>query len=111
MHTFDIKIVKGVNSSLDSPPPSNPINTTSSVVYHQGTSSPENSQDVVADIKSCSDGFFFDANVTNICRPICGGFSPTPLFLQILYKISIVVGIIAAVIVVILALTVQREKL
>lgn len=58
----------------------------------------------------CSDGFFLDADI-NICRPTCGEFFPTPLVIQIIIDIFIVVCIIASVIVFILALTLLRKSL
>lgn len=95
----------GNNSSL-APPHPNTMDPSS----HFGTT-PVPSLSEQESVNNCSEEFFFDENVTNICRPICGELNPVPLGVQILYKISVVIGSIAAVTVIILALAVQREKL
>ena len=59
----------------------------------------------------CSKGFFYDANVSNTCRPLCGEFNPTSHFSLIILAISSITGIIATVVVIINAITVQRKKL
>ena len=59
----------------------------------------------------CSDEFFYDENGTGLCRPLCGRLNQKPLGTKILRPVSACVGIISAVIVFILALTVQRESL
>ena len=63
------------------------------------------------DLLVCSEGFFFDENVTNLCRPVCGEFNPTPYGVEILEKISVCIGFLASVILIVLALTVQKKTL
>ena len=59
----------------------------------------------------CLEGFFFDKNVSNLCRPICGEFNPTPLVVTIVEDVFIVACFIASIMMFILALTVQRKTL
>ena len=61
------------------------------------------------EILMCSDGFFFDENVTNLCRPTCGEFNPTSIGIQIVHRGAISISFIASVLMFILALAVQRE--
>ena len=60
---------------------------------------------------NCSEAFFFDENVTNRCRPICGEFSTIPLGALIIERGALVIGFIAAATVLVLAVTVQRDTL
>ncbi len=76
---------------------------------NQITTSPGNQNDTLA--KFCSGGFFFDENVTNLCRPICGETNPLPLAIVITQRVSIIIGVIASLVVFILALTVQKKSL
>lgn len=59
----------------------------------------------------CSKGFFFDENVTNLCRPACGEFRQTKIEIQALENATICICFIASVAMFILALTVQRNTL
>ena len=59
----------------------------------------------------CSGGFFFDGNVTGICIPLCGEFNPKPQVAVIAEVVSVCVAIVAAVVLLILAFTIQRKSL
>ena len=59
----------------------------------------------------CIESFYFDENVTRLCRPICGEFSPVPLAVTIVEDILTIMSFIATIVMFILALTVQRDKL
>ena len=59
---------------------------------------------------NCIESFYFE-NVTKLCKPICGKFNPVPLAVTIVEDIFTVMSFIAAIVMVILALTVQRDKL
>lgn len=60
---------------------------------------------------TCPNGFFHDSNGTGICRPECGHFQSLSLFPLILERMSVCVGFIASVIMIVLALTLQRKTL
>ena len=62
----------------------------------------------------CDEGFFQDLNATGLsCRPECGRFAylRVPLVEVILEQAAICIGFIAFVIVLILALTLQRNTM
>ena len=59
----------------------------------------------------CSEGFYFDENGTNLCRPTCGEFFPASLSAQIIQRTALAISFITSVLMFILALTVQREVL
>ena len=59
----------------------------------------------------CSEGFFYDQDNTRLCRPECGEFNKLPQFEIILQQVCTFIGFITAVIVLILAFTIQRDKL
>lgn len=59
----------------------------------------------------CSEGFFFDKNVTNLCRPICGEFNPLVHAAVIFEIASLFVASIASVVVIVLALTARRKTM
>ena len=63
------------------------------------------------DILECAEGFFFDENRTELCRPTCGEFGTTPLSVQIVEDVCVCICFIASIIVFIMALTVQRDSL
>ena len=63
------------------------------------------------DILECAEGFFFDENRTELCRPTCGEFGTTPLSVQIVEDVCACICFIASIIVFIMALTVQRDSL
>ena len=62
---------------------------------------------------TCSFGFYLDDGIarTNTCRPECGKFLRAPLVRLFFERLSIVIGIIASVMVFIIAGTVERKKL
>ena len=60
---------------------------------------------------NCLKGFYFDENVTRLCRPICGEFNPTPLPIRIIEEAFIYMCFIGSIVMFIQALTVQRDKL
>ena len=59
----------------------------------------------------CSEGFFFDENATQLCRPICGEFNRLPLSVQIVEQMCVCICFIGSIMLFIMALTVQRESL
>lgn len=60
---------------------------------------------------TCSDGFFYDLNATGCCRPECGTFGRIKKGLAIVEHISVCVGLVAALLMLVLALTIQRSSL
>ena len=59
----------------------------------------------------CSKEFFFDENVTNLCRPTCGEFHQTKIGIQALENTTVCICFMASVTMFILALTLQRNTL
>lgn len=59
----------------------------------------------------CTDGFFFDVNGTGTCLPECGDFNPRFQALVIIEQISLWAGLVASVVLLILASTIQRKSL
>ena len=60
---------------------------------------------------NCSDGFFFDENMTEICIPECGEFNPRYDAVVYIEEIAVFVGFVAAIILLILAFTFLRKSL
>ena len=58
----------------------------------------------------CSDGFFFDENVTNFCKPTCGELNLQPIGVMV-QRGAVSISFIASILMFILALTVERETL
>lgn len=82
------------------------------VFLDNGTTSPNNlSPSLTSNDLVCSDGFFFDKNVSNCCLPTCGEFLPVPYHIQIIQDIAICLSIIVSVMVIIIMLTVQRSSM
>jgi hypothetical protein len=80
-------------------------------VDNQTTTSFNQDQVMEKEPRQCSDGFFLDKNATNLCRPLCGEFRRTRFGVQVLENTAICVCLVASVIMLILALTVQRDSL
>ncbi len=59
----------------------------------------------------CSEGFYFDENGTDVCRPRCGEFLHEPLAVIISEVTATCVGLISSVTLIVLALTLQRDTL
>ena len=59
----------------------------------------------------CSEGFFYDVNGTGSCRPECGRFEKMEHGLVIFQQLCIGLCLLATVLMVLLALTVQRSTL
>ena len=57
----------------------------------------------------CSEGFYFDVNATNLCRPTCGEFFPVGFASLIIIRSAVSISFVASVVMFILALTIQRE--
>ncbi len=60
---------------------------------------------------ACSEGFYYDQNGTGLCRPECGQFERAKYGLVILERVTVCVGIVVAIAMCILALTLQRNTL
>ena len=65
-----------------------------------------------SNIPECLEDFYFDANGSELCRPICGEYDPTPssLHLIVISRASFILGVIASVFVFLIALIVQRDS-
>ena len=59
----------------------------------------------------CQQGFFFDQNETEMCRPECGEFMLSPLASVVLSRLSYFIGLVASVVMFILAIMLHRKKL
>ena len=58
----------------------------------------------------CSDGFYFDENGSRLCLPACGEWDPFP-FVTYSILVSTIVCLVSSMVMIGLALTVQRDKL
>ena len=59
----------------------------------------------------CREGFYFDLNETNSCRPECGEFMYSSLVSVIFSRLSYTLGLFASAAMLILALTLQKKIL
>ncbi len=59
----------------------------------------------------CSEGFFYDHNGTEFCRPECAGFGRIKNGLVILERVAICIGLVSAVAMFVLALSIQKKTL
>ena len=89
---------------------SSPISTTNVSDTEQATIAPGNETSLDGQLV-CSEGFYFDENGTNLCRPTCGEFFAPSLSAQIIQRTAVTISFITSVLMFILALTVQREVL
>ena len=58
----------------------------------------------------CGEGFFFDENGTDSCRPTCGEFNPLPYSIVVTLRLFIAVCLAASVIMFVLVV-IQRKTL
>ena len=65
-----------------------------------------------SNIPECLEDFYFDTNGSELCRPICGEYDPTPssLHLIVISRASFILGVIASVLLFLIALIVQRDS-
>ena len=88
------------------------VSTNSTMPFQEDEITANSSQDRTSNITLvCSEQFFFDENDTQLCRPICGEFNQKSTSKRVIDLLAACVGLIAAVGVVIIALTVQRKEL
>ena len=71
----------------------------------------QNSSNTTLNELECSNGFYFDVNRSGLCLPECGEFSLIPLPVYILGCVIVVVCFISSMIMIIIALTIERHTL
>ncbi len=59
----------------------------------------------------CSEGYFFDANGTGLCRPECGQLQLAEIGLVIIVQVCGGIGLVTFVLMIVLAVTIQRKTL